>query len=135
MSNIFFRRFCLIFQFIFLIILPVVCGVESSPPPTPTLSALAIKGKQVFSAECARCHAVSDDTVIVGPSLAGIADRAGERVEGVTAEGYLLQSIVAPNRYVVDGYSELMPADLGKKLTGEDVDAVVAYLLTLQDGE
>lgn len=135
MSKHFSRRFCLIIQFILLIILPVGCGAENTPPPTPTLSPLAVKGKQVFSAECARCHAVSDDTVIVGPSLVGIADRAGERVEGVSAEGYLLQSILAPNRYVVDGFSDLMPADLGKKITGEDVDAVVAYLLTLQDGE
>jgi hypothetical protein len=32
----------------------------------------------------------------------------------------------------VDGFDNLMPENLGKKLTGEELDAVVAYLMTLK---
>ena len=108
-------------------------GAPTAPPPTPTLSPLAVQGQQVFSAECARCHAIADETVIVGPPLGGIATRAGSRVDGATAEQYLFKSILAPDSYLVDGYENLMPADLAKKLTGEEMDAVVAYLLTLSE--
>lgn len=108
------------------------CGQADIPPPTPTLSPEIILGKQVFSAECARCHATVPGTVIVGPSLAGIADRAADREPGVLAKNYLLKSIMVPDSYVVEGFEDLMPADLAKKLTGEELDAVVAYLLTLE---
>ncbi len=37
-----------------------------------------------------------------------------------------------PNEYVVQGFPESMPPDFGKRLTGEEFDAIIAYLLTLQ---
>jgi mono/diheme cytochrome c family protein len=111
--------------------LTAACGSVAEPLPPPTLTAVELQGKQVFSVECARCHSAADETVIVGPSLVGIADRASERVQNLSAKDYLLKSILAPDSFMVEGYESLMPADLGKKLTGEEVDAVVAYLLTL----
>jgi len=108
------------------------CGSETTPPPTPTLSPLESTGKEVFNLHCATCHSTSSDTVIVGPSLSGIAARAGERVPDQDAITYLQTSILKPNAYLVEGFPDSMLPDLAKRLSGEDFDAVVAYLLTLK---
>ena len=108
------------------------CGqAPPPPPPTPTLSPEAVQGKSIFSRECGSCHSLIADTIIVGPSLYKVAERATERVPEQDARTYLLTSILAPNRYLVEGYQDLMPATFGKRLSGEDVDALVAFLLTL----
>ena len=111
------------------------CG-QSAPPPTPTptltLAPGEVSGELVFSQNCAPCHLLSPDDVKVGPSLHGIADRAETRVAGQDARSYLLNSILRPEEYMVEGFDNLMPASLAKNLTGEELDAVVDYLLTLK---
>jgi mono/diheme cytochrome c family protein len=114
-----------------LLVLLAACGNETSAPAV-TLSPLAAEGRRVFRANCASCHAVEPNTVIVGPSLNGIATRAGTRVEGQDAETYLLTSVLRPDAYMVEGFEDLMPSNLAKSLSGEDLDAVIAYLLTLE---
>jgi hypothetical protein len=69
--------------------------------------------------------------MIVGPSLSGVASRAASRMEGVDGREYLLLSIIKPSAYVVDGFTNVMPSNFGKSLDGEQLDALVAYLLTL----
>jgi mono/diheme cytochrome c family protein len=87
----------------------------------------------VFAANCSRCHSASGDTAIVGPSLAGIAARAGERIEGMDAEGYIRDSILNPTAYTVEGFPEgIMPLNFEEELSPEDLDAIVVYLLTLK---
>ena len=72
------------------------------------------------------------DTTLVGPSIAGIATRAGSRVSGLSADDYLRQSITNPSAFVVNGFDDgKMPTDLGEVLTPAEIEAVVAYLLTL----
>lgn len=83
---------------------------------------------------CLACHTL-DGTAMVGPSFQGIADIAAERVEGVSAEAYLRQSVVNPGAYVVEGYSNSMNQDYGALLTDEEINHVVAYLLTLSEEE
>ncbi len=103
------------------------------PPPTPTLSPLAVRGKAVFELYCSRCHGVSGETVIVGPSLAGIATRAAGRVEGMDARTYIQNSVVDPAGYMVEGFPEgVMPADLQNQISPEDLEAVVEYLLSME---
>jgi hypothetical protein len=71
--------------------------------------------------------------VIVGPSLAGVAVRAATRIKGLDAEAYIRNSIEVPNAYVVEGFpASIMPGDLKEQLPPEDIDAVVAFLLTLK---
>jgi mono/diheme cytochrome c family protein len=108
------------------------CGGEAAAPPTPTLSPELTAGKSVFVTYCGACHSPNPDTVIVGPSLAGIAIHGAERVDGLDARAYVYTSILQPSDYLVEGYDDLMPEDLAKKLTGEELDSVVAYVLSLE---
>ena len=41
--------------------------------------------------------------------------------------------MLSPGAYVVPGYPDAMPPDLGKRLRGDELDAVVAYMLTFDE--
>ena len=82
---------------------------------------------------CRICHSLNPGVRLVGPSLAGVATRAASRVPGMSAQAYLRESILEPDRYVVDGYPKgQMVSDLGEVLSPEQVDDLVAYLLTFK---
>ena len=116
-----------------LLLLALVACSSPAPSPTPTLLALESKGQSVFKNYCSNCHSTSNETVIVGPSLAGIATRGGDRIEGMDAQAYIRDSILDPNAYTVDSFPEgIMPLNMKDALSSEDLDAVVAYLLTLK---
>jgi hypothetical protein len=70
----------------------------------------------------------------VGPDIAptwqGISGIAGDRVPGLSAEEYLRESIVDPAAYIVEGYSDIMPKGFKFLLSEEDIDSLVAFLLT-----
>ena len=122
-------KLCLMLILLFL----AACGGGAeAATPAPTLGPQAELGKQVFSRDCGACHSTSPDTIIVGPSLAGIASRAETRVQGQDAYTYLLTSVMQPEAYLVEGYENLMPGSLSKQLTGEELDGVIAYLQTLK---
>jgi cytochrome c551/c552 len=82
---------------------------------------------------CSTCHSLQPDQVLVGPSLAGIANSAADFVPGESAEQYLRQSILDPNAYVVEGFpSGVMPQNFGDVLSSQQIDDLVAFLLTLK---
>lgn len=122
----------LLLLFLFLAACGGSAGAQPAATPAATLGPQAALGQSVFSRSCAACHSTFPGTTIVGPSLAGIAVTAETRVEGQDALTYLYSSILQPGDFLVDGYDDLMPAALGKQLTGEQLDAVVAYLMTLE---
>ncbi len=123
-------RYLLVFLAGFLL---AACRAPTTPQtPTPSPDPVIALGRRVFQQHCAACHALTPDTVIVGPSLAGIATRAGTRVPGLDARRYIELSILRPGDYVVEGFPNAMPSDLGKKMTGEEFDALVAFLMTLR---
>lgn len=114
----------------------VACGGgdESKSIPENQLDPTSLEGmgEKVFISNCAACHAVKGDRVVVGPSLEGIATRAATRVEGQSAEDYLYSSILNPNDYIVEGFSEgSMQQNFASVLTSEEVTQVIAYLGTL----
>lgn len=87
----------------------------------------------MFDSYCSRCHSTNTDTVIVGPSLAGIAIRGDNRIEGMDTEIYIRNSILNPGGYTVEGFPEgTMPSTLKDELAQEELDAVIEYLLTLK---
>ncbi len=81
---------------------------------------------------CIGCHTLSGEDTATAPSLAGLSDRAGARVAGLSAEDYVHQSIIDPNAFVVPGYGAgLMFQQYAEKLSPEQIDALVAYVLSL----
>lgn len=104
-----------------------------------SLSGNAERGLQIFgqgqadAPPCSTCHQTVSGQVgfSVGPNLAGIAERAGMRVGGLTAEEYLRQSVLEPGRYIVSGYRNMMYADYDSYLTDQNIQDLIAYLLTL----
>jgi cytochrome c553 len=63
---------------------------------------------------CGRCHSLV----------------AGERVPRLTTEAYIRQSIMEPDAHVIEGYNHSMGSILGKLLSEQEVNDLVAYLLT-----
>lgn len=57
---------------------------------------------------CAACHSIADD-VIVGPGWQGLYARAGDRTD-LEADDYLVQSITKPSKFIVEGFTNVMPA-------------------------
>lgn len=93
------------------------------------------RGQAVFvQAGCNACHTISGiSSGIVGPALDGLAARAGQTVSGLTAEEYIRQSIMEPSAHVVEGFADdVMPQTFGTTLSEEQINDLVAFLLTLQ---
>jgi mono/diheme cytochrome c family protein len=108
------------------------CSATPLAEPTPTPNPLVVQGQQVFNSKCATCHALVPDTIIIGPSLAGVATRAETRMKGLSADEYIQLSILRPGDYVVEGFNNVMITNFSKELTNEDMNALVAFLLTLK---
>ncbi len=94
---------------------------------------------------CFACHSTSAGVNLVGPSLAGIAATAAARIKeddykgkATDVEGYIQESILSPNAYVVEGATfssngqSMMPSGFGESLQPAQVTALVAYLMTLK---
>jgi nitric oxide reductase subunit C len=106
------------------------------------------RGRALFhgAGACAGCHAVAPGVHLVGPSLAGIALTAAERVsdpsyqgQASEPEGYLRESILDPSRFLAPGGNfatpdgrSYMPDHYSKALAASQVDDLVAYLTTLR---
>ena len=94
---------------------------------------------------CFACHSTSPGVNLVGPSLAGIAATAAARVKAsdykgkaTDAAGYIHESVLEPNAYLVPGATfsgngqSLMPPGFAQSLQPAQIDALVAYLMTLK---
>jgi mono/diheme cytochrome c family protein len=89
-------------------------------------------GRAIFSQRCASCHSLTGDSGgLPGPPFAGLADRAASRVEGMSAESYIRNSIVNPGDFIVEGYLDVMQSNFGEVLTSDDINHLVVFLMTL----
>ena len=87
------------------------------------------RGEQLFiSIGCNACHSLDADTTIVGPSLVGIADRAGTRTS-LSAEDYMRESINDPAAFIVEGFTNSMVVP---KIPADQVEDLIAYISTLE---
>ena len=103
--------------------------IEQLAAPQITGGTPEERGEQLFvSIGCNACHSLDADTTIVGPSLIGIADRAGTRTS-LSAEDYMRQSINDPAAFIVDGFTNSMVVP---KLPASQVDDLIAYISTLK---
>ena len=87
------------------------------------------------SEACFACHNLAvrqeDEPGLNGPNMADLFERAGSRVDGLTAEEYVYQSIVDPASFVVLTYEDVgqMPQNFAEKLSEEEIQGLVAWLL------
>ena len=91
---------------------------------------------ELFTAmACAGCHNLdlpqdASNRGPVGPNMGNLAENAAIRVDGLSAEEYVYQSITEPGAHVVEGYiTGIMPADYSTKMSEEEIQGLVAWLL------
>lgn len=93
----------------------------------------ATGGRQIFTAAgCNACHTLSDagSQSDVGPNLDELAANARTRQPDAAPDEYVLEAIVDPQAFVVEGFpSGLMPTGYREQLSREQLDALVEYLL------
>lgn len=117
----------------------VATGPEAVP--TPISGGPMERGQAVFvgNGGCGGCHAVeglAGAVGQVGPELTHIATVAAERAEGKAGDQYIRESLLNPSAFVVaecpmGACADTMPKDLGTRLASEEIDDLIAYLLTL----
>jgi nitric oxide reductase subunit C len=107
----------------------------------------AKRGEAIYARlPCASCHDITKPWPggDVCPNLGNIASEALRivrsreyRGKARDAAGYIRESIVAPNAYIVpgeqyrtEGGKSVMPEDVAKTLTARELDDLVAYLMT-----
>ncbi len=119
----------------------VAAGPAATPGPVEVSGDPVERGMKLFiSNGCGGCHVIEGTEGAVGqvgPALTNIATAAADRVEGQTAEEYTRASIVNPGVYVVEQCpagpcANVMPANFGERLSTQELDDLVTYLLTLE---
>jgi len=92
--------------------------IESKPPQELSLEGgnvtqaqLVKAGEEIYHTKgtCEICHRIGQQGTRA-PDLAGVGGRAAKRKPGMSAKAYLIESLIAPQAYVVEGYPPIMPA-------------------------
>ncbi len=101
----------------------------ASGPATEAVEALA--GATVFRSKgCVVCHmgpGTAGESLAIGPDLAQLPDHAGDRIDGLSADEYVRQSILTPGAFKVPFYDGTEMPTLA--VSAAELDALVAYLL------
>jgi cytochrome c oxidase subunit 2 len=103
-----------------------VHGIDDEPLP---VASGPVDGRTVFTSRgCGACHTVAGvSSGPIGPDLTDLDSRAGDRVAGLDAYGYIRQSILEPQAFIVPGFGEQMPT---LPLTEAEIDGVASFLLS-----
>lgn len=112
---------------------PTMRVIDASMSPAE----LAVLGQAIVRERgCLSCHTIEPGAGIEGqgrgPNFDGLAERRAQGVSGgqATLVDYLTEALYSPEAYVVEGFSNIMPASVKApaKLSREEVAAAVAYL-------
>ncbi len=92
--------------------------IESKPPQELSLEGgnvtpaqLVKAGEEIYKTKgtCEICHRIGQKGTRA-PDLAGVGARAAKAKAGQNAKQYLIEALINPNGYVVEGYPPIMPA-------------------------
>ena len=115
--------------------------IESKPPQELSLEGgsvtpaqLVKAGEEIFKTKgtCEICHRIGQKGTRA-PDLAGIGGRAGKTRPGTSAKQYIIESLLQPGAFLVEGYPNIMPA-VDKPpiaLNRSEVWALTAFLESL----
>ena len=128
-------------------IFAAACTGTALPSPTlaPTDTPLPRGDAQIIRGEaltrsasptaCVTCHS-ADGTTKVGPTWRGIYGTEVTLADGTTVtvdDEFIRESIIDPNAKVVDGFPpSIMPRNYRDTLSDEDIEAITAYIKSLQ---
>jgi mono/diheme cytochrome c family protein len=115
--------------------------IESKPPQELSLEGgnvtpaqLVKAGEEIYKTKgtCEICHRIGQKGTRA-PDLAGIGARAAKAKPGASAKQYIVESLLQPNTFVVEGYPPIMPAVDRPPiaLNRSEVWAVTAFLQSL----
>jgi len=91
--------------------------IQSVPPQELSLEGgnvtteqLVKAGEEIFRGKgtCQICHSIGQKGTRA-PDLAGVGARAGKRRPGMSARAYLIESLLDPGAFLVEGYPNIMP--------------------------
>ena len=92
--------------------------IESKPPQELSLEGgnvtpaqLVKAGEEIYKTKgtCEICHRIGQKGTRA-PDLAGIGARAAKMKPGMSAQQYIIESLINPGAFVVEGYPPIMPA-------------------------
>jgi mono/diheme cytochrome c family protein len=112
--------------------------IESKPPQELSLEGgnvtpaqLVKAGEEIYHTKgtCEICHRIGQKGTRA-PDLAGVGARAAKTKPGMSAKAYILESLIKPQAYVVEGYPPIMP-EVDRPpiaLNRSEVWALIAFL-------
>ncbi len=116
---------------------PPAAPPSPPPPPGPPPSGAAATGEMLYtSLGCKACHSLTGAKGI-GPTFKGLAGSQVKLTGGQTvtaSDAYLLESILDPDKQIVDGFVKgIMSATIKPgSVSKADADALVAFIKTLK---
>src|SRR4051794_24150533 len=92
--------------------------IESKPPQELSLEGgnvtpaqLVKAGEEIYKTKgtCEICHRIGQKGTRA-PDLGGVGARAAKTKPGMDAKHYIIESLISPTAYIVEGYPPIMPA-------------------------
>ena len=119
-------------NYLLLFVIFLACHKESLKEKYLQDSAI-YKGKKLYTdMACNACHSI-DGSLKLGPSLYNQMGNSILHTDGseiIIDEEYIKESIIDPLKYIVEGYTPIMPS-YKPVLSDEDINNIIAYIKTL----